>query len=128
MSLEIVIEEPIAATPEGEYDATVVDVRLQDATHGQAVRFDFMLSDDEVDSRQVSGMASLRPSANTKLGRWIAAIMGRIPDVGERVTSGQLVQQECRVVIKHKAGADGQTFANVAQVLPLRKSAADPAG
>lgn len=122
MSVEMVIEEPIAAVPEGEYDATVVDVRLQDATHGKVVRFDFMVSDDEVDSRQVSGIASFRPSPNTKLGRWIAAILGRMPEVGETVTSGDLLRKDCRIVVKHKANAEGQVFANVAQVLSLQES------
>ena len=122
MSVEMVIEEPIAAVPEGEYDATVVDVRLQDATHGKVVRFDFMVSDDEVDNRQVSGIASFRPSPNTKLGRWIAAILGRMPEVGETVTSDDLLRKDCRIVVKHKANADGQVFANVAQVLSLQES------
>ena len=81
-----------------------------------------MVSDDEVDNRQVSGIAGFRPSPNTKLGRWIAAIIGRAPEVGETVDTDDLIQRDCRVVVKHKASADGQVFANVTQVLSMEES------
>jgi len=118
MSQELVFQEPISAVPEGEYDATVVDVRRQDATHGKVMRFDFMIDDDEAEGRQVSGMASDRPCENTKLGRWITAILGRTPEVGERVKFDDLHSKKCRVLVKHRKNSEDQVFANVTQVLP----------
>lgn len=119
MTWNAVVEEPIAVVPEGAYDATPVDVRLIDGPHGEMVKIDFMLSGDEdCEGRQVSGVASRRLSENTKLGRWIAAILGRVPEVGEDVKAQDLLHKECRVVVKHKTSPDGKTFANVADVQP----------
>lgn len=118
MGWKAVMEEPIVAVPEGEYEAAVVDLRFVDGPHGEMVRIDFMLSgDDECDGRQVSGVASKRMSENTKLGRWVAAILGRVPEVGEEIAVKDLLNKECRVIVKHKANVDGTVFANVAQVL-----------
>ncbi|MCX5770883.1 MAG: hypothetical protein NTZ09_11515 [Candidatus Hydrogenedentes bacterium] len=120
MSWKAVMEEPIIAVAEGEYEGTVVDVRFVDGPHGEMVRIDFMLSgEEEYEGRQVSGVASRRLSENTKLGRWIAAIFGRTPAVGEEVTAQALLHKDCRVVVKHKTNPDGKTFANVVEVMPV---------
>ena len=111
------MEEPIEAVPEGKYRASVVDVRGIDGPHGPMVKIDFMIfGDDECDGRQVSGVASRRMSENTKLGRWVAAILGRLPEVGEEVTVRDLIGKDCRVAIKHRTSPDGKTFANVTDV------------
>ena len=118
MTWNAVMEEPIVAVPEGEYAATPVDVRLVEGPHGEMVKIDFMLSgDEECDGRQVSGVASRRLSENTKLGRWVSAILGRIPEVGDEIRSEDLLHNDCRVAVKHRANADGQLYANVVAVL-----------
>ena len=120
MTWNAVMEEPIVAVPEGEYDATPIEVRLTEGPHGEMVKIDFMLSgDDEHDGRQVSGVASRKLSENTKLGRWVCVLLGRVPEVGEEVTAQDLLHKDCRVVIKHKTNGEGQLFANVVQVLPV---------
>jgi hypothetical protein len=120
MSWKAVVEEPITAVPEGEYDAVPVDARLVEGPHGEMVRIDFMLAgDDDYDGRQVSGIASKRLSENTKLGRWVSAILGRTPEVGEELSAQALLHKECRVVVKHKTNTDRKVFANVVQVLPV---------
>jgi len=123
-----VMEKPIVAVPEGEYDATLIDVRLVDGPHGEMVKVDFMISDDDdCEGRQVNGVASKRLSENTKLGRWVSALLGRVPEIGEEIKAQDLLHKDCRIVVKHKANGDGQVFANVAQVLPLRESQTDSA-
>jgi hypothetical protein len=128
MTWKAVVEEPIAVVPEGEYDATPVDVRLVEGPHGEMVKIDFMLSgDDDCEGRQVSGVASRRLSENTKLGRWVAAILGRVPKVGEEVTAQALLHKDCRVVVKHKTNADGKVFANVVEVISCSTRTSDDA-
>ena len=118
MSLRLMMEEAIEAVPEGQYKASVVDARGIDGPHGPMVKMDFMISgDDECDGRQVSGVASRRMSENSKLGRWVAAILGRLPEVGEEVSARDLVGKDCRIAVKHRTSSDGKTFANVTDVL-----------
>ena len=118
MSWKATMEEPVIAVPENEYAATIIDVRLVQGPHGEMVKVDFMLGgDDEYDGRQVSGVASRRLSENTKLGRWVSAILGRTPEVGDEVRAQDLLHKDCRVVVKHRANDDGQVFANVVEVL-----------
>ena len=112
------VEEAATAVAEGTFDAEVTGVQDMDGQHGPMVRIEVTLStDDEWDERRVTGLASKKLSENTKLGRWVAAILGRVPEVGEEVSAQDLVAKECRVVIKHKTNADGKVFANVVQVL-----------
>jgi len=121
MAWKATVEEPITVVLEGEYDAVPIDVRLIAGPHGEMVKMDFMLTGEhEYEGRQVSGVANKRLSENTKLGRWVSAILGRTPPVGEDVMAEALLHQECRVVVKHKSNTDGTVFANVVQVLPRR--------
>ncbi|MFA6244134.1 MAG: hypothetical protein WC655_24540 [Candidatus Hydrogenedentales bacterium] len=112
------VEEAATAVAEGTFDAEVTGVQDMDGQHGPMVRIEFTLStDDEWDERRVTGLASKKLSENTKLGRWVAAILGHVPEVGEEVSAQDLVAKGCRVVVKHKTNADGKVFANVVQVL-----------
>ena len=115
-------EEPTTVPSEGKSRAVVTGIRDMDAPHGPVVRIDFKLpSDDEAEGGQVSGLANKRLSETTKLGRWVAALLGGMPNVGEGVTAAQLIGKECYVVIKHKTNVDGKLFANVTDVLGLAK-------
>jgi len=117
-----VFEEPTNVPSEGKSRAVVTGIRDMDAPYGPVVRIDFKLpTDDEAEGGQVSGLANKRLSENTKLGRWVAAILGHTPKVGEGVTAAQLIGKECYVVIKHKTNPDGKVFANVTEVIGVAK-------
>ena len=116
MDWQATMQEPIEALSEGEYEGTVVDVSTMEATHGPVVRIEFSVTDEDGEACRVSGIASHRLSENTKLGRWVAAILGRMPEVGETVTRTDLMHKSCRVTVQHKTNADGKAFANVTQV------------
>ena len=118
MSWNAKVQEPIEAVPEGEYEATVVDLRTLEAQHGTVLRIDFSVVDEDGEVRQVSGIAAQRLSENTKLGRWVAAIIGRFPEVGDEVLDSDLIGRTCRVTVQHKTNSDGKVFANVTQVVP----------
>jgi hypothetical protein len=116
------VEEAATAVAEGTFDAEVTGVQDMDGQHGPMVRIEFTLStDDEWDERRVTGLASKRLSENTKLGRWVAAILGHMPEVGEEITVDDLLNRKCRIVVKHKTNPDGKTFANVAEVIAVGK-------
>ena len=118
MEWKATVEKAATAIAEGEFDAEVTGVRDMEGQHGPMVRVEFTLStDDEWDERRVSGLASKKLSEDTKLGRWVAAILSRMPGVGEEVTAEDLLHMHCRVVVGHKTSPDGKTFANVADVL-----------
>jgi hypothetical protein len=119
MTWKATVEEPVTAVAEGTFDAEVTGVQDMDGQHGPMVRIEFKLAtDDEGDDRRVTGLASKKLSENTKLGRWVEAILGRMPNVGEEITVYNLLHKHCRVVVKHKTNTDGKTFANVTDVLP----------
>ena len=113
------VEEAATTVAAGEFDGEVTGVQDMDGQHGPMVRIEFTLAtDDEWDGRRVSGLASKKLSAATKLGRWVEAILGQMPSVGEEVTAEHLLKKHCRVEIKHKTSLDGKTtFANVVDVL-----------
>ncbi len=117
MTWKATVQEPITLVPEGQYPAVPTSICDMDGQHGPMVRIDFTLStEDEWDGRQVSGLASKRLSESTKLGQWVAAILGRRPEVGEEILDKNLLHKNCQVVVKHKANTDGQKFANVIEV------------
>jgi len=119
MEWKATVEEAITAIAEGEYDAEVSGVRDQDGQHGPMVRIECMLcTDDEFENQRVSGIASKKLNEGTKLGRWVAAILGHMPAVGEDVTVEDLLHKRCRVVIGHKTNTDGKVFANIVDVFP----------
>ena len=120
MTWNATVEEPNPPVPAGQYGATPTGIQDTESQHGATVRIDFTLStDDEWDGRQVSGLANKRLNENTKLGQWVAAILGRMPAVGEEVTAEHMLHRRCLVVVRHKTNDDGRTFANVIEVLPV---------
>jgi len=119
MGLKATVEEAATAIAEGEFDAEVTGVRDMEGQHSPMVRVEFTLStDDEWDERRVSGLASKKLSEDTKLGRWVAAILSHMPSVGKEITVEDLLHKHCRGVIKHKTRSDGKVFADVVEVLP----------
>ena len=102
MTWKATVEEEVPVVPEGQYNAMPTDIQDMDGPHGAMVRVDFTLTtDDEYDGLQVSGLASKKLSENTKLGHWVAAILGRIPEVGEEILADGLLHRDCRVAIEH---------------------------
>jgi hypothetical protein len=119
MAWKATAEEAATTVAKGEFDAEVTGVQDMNCQHGPTVRIESTLSaDDEWDGRRASGPAGKKLTDHIKLGRWVEAILGRMPNVGEEVTVEDLLHKHCRVVVKHKTSPDGKVFANVVQVLP----------
>ena len=108
---------------EDEFDAEVVAVRELKGRYGLLVCIEFSMGSSDGWEVRVSGLASKKLSASSKLGRWVEAILGRMPNVGEEVPAKDLLNRQCRVVVKHRKSLDGlTTFANVVRVLPATTS------
>ena len=119
MAWQAKMEAPLRAIPEGEYEASVAGIRLVALQEREMVRIDFVLrTNDEWDGREVSGLAGTTLTEDSKLGRWVAALLGRVPDVDETITVRQLLRKRSRVTVAHKHSEDGKVFANAIDVLP----------
>ena len=119
MTGTFVFEEATELVSEGEYMAKPINMYERTGPHSEMIHIDFrLLPEDDYDGCVVSGIASMKFAENTKLGRWVAAILGRMPGVGEEVAFDDLLHKECRVVIKHRKDAEDRVYANVVRVLP----------
>lgn len=119
MEWSTVMQPAAPLVPEGEYPAVLADVRGMPGRHGMMARLDFTITgDSEWEGCQVSGLANDVLSETSKLGQWVAALLGYMPTVGQEVTSENIRHKDCRIFVKHKASGDQQTFANVVQVIP----------
>ena len=117
MTWKITSEEVAPPVPDGEYSAMPVEINQLKGPHGPMVKIDFQItSEDEWDGRRVSGIASKKLSANTKLGAWIAAILGGMPRVGREVTEDDILHTDCIVLVRQETNAKNRVFANVIEV------------
>jgi hypothetical protein len=95
---EIVIGGDMEDIPEGTYPATVKSVTVKEsASFGEFRAWDFTLDNGSV----VGGASSMSTGSKSKGGKWIAAILGRKPEKGEKV---ELVGKPCLVHVYDKDG------------------------
>ena len=119
MTWKAKVEEAAQLVDEGEYSAELIDIQDRDGEHGPMARLEFrILEDEQWEDSHVAGIANKKLSEGTKLGQWVAALLGKLPDVGKEVTHDALLGRPCRIHVGHKANGQGQVFANVQQVLP----------
>ena len=119
MAWSATIKDPVSAVPDGEYEAIVTAVDTQEALHGTVNKFEFQLSGDGgIEGRKVTGLTSTYIAENTKAGRFVGAIMGRLPSTGENITERDVLGKRCRVVVAQKTDDKGIVRSNVVDVLP----------
>lgn len=95
---EIVIGGDMEDIPEGTYPATVESVTVKEsASFGEFRAWDFKLESGSI----VGGASSMSTGSKSKGGKWIAAILGRKPEKGEKV---ELVGRPCLVHVYDKDG------------------------
>jgi hypothetical protein len=98
MTDEIVIGGDMEDIPEGAYPATVKSVTVKTSEKfGEFRAWDFTLANGSI----VGGGSSLATGSKSKGGKWIAAILGRKPEKGEKV---ELVGKPCLVHVYDKDG------------------------
>ena len=121
MTWTIITEEVAPPVPDGEYGAFPVAIQEMEGPHGPMLRIDFQINSDDVwDGRRVSGVASKKLSANTKLGSWIAAILGGMPRVGREVSEEELLRKDCVVVVRQEMNGKNRVFSNVIKIFSAK--------
>jgi hypothetical protein len=116
-----VVETPVIV-PEGTYNAIPVSIIKEESKFGPSLKILFKLNtDDEFDGEKVSGMCSDNIHGNSKWGKWLIAITGNLPNVGDKVNHEDILLKPCLVTIKHTQKNDSTIFANVKTVLPPEK-------
>jgi hypothetical protein len=116
---EIVIGGDMEDIPEGTYPATVKSIETKTSVKflteqnpkGEFRAWDFTLENGSV----VGGASSMNTGSMSKGGRWIAAILGRKPEKGEKVN---VIGKPC--VVQVIENADG--WPKVDAVLPPMKT------
>ena len=120
------VKKPSVSVPEGIYNASPFDISETEAKYGPITIIYFKLStNDEFDGQEVKGICSSILSEKSKLGKWVSVIMGRNVTVGEEVREEDILQKNCRVVIKHNTNENDTIFSNVVHVLPAEEGTID---
>ena len=111
----VMVMEKSEPLPVGKHAAKLVYVDRMDGPHGPMIRFHFTVNHEE-DVHKVTGLASRILKRGTKLARWVTALHGHEPEVGETVKARELLNKTCQVEIEHNTSDDGYVFANVVDV------------
>ncbi|MFC1650343.1 hypothetical protein ACFL2X_02115 [Candidatus Latescibacterota bacterium] len=114
-----VVETP-PIVPEGTYNAFPVSIKKEESKFKhQRLKIYFKLeTEDEFDGEEVSGMCSDNIHENSKWGKWLIAITGKLPKIGDKVKKEDILLKPCLIAIKHTQKDDNTIFANVKNVLP----------
>lgn len=111
MSDEIVFGGDATDIPPGTYQARLAGIyRKTSDAFGAFLAWDFELSSGSI----VGGATSENSGPKSKAGAWIAALLGRKLEPGERVTPDDLVGRDVLVVV----GLNAQDWPKVDNVLP----------
>jgi hypothetical protein len=114
------------------YAAKLADVTKENAPFGEVLRWSFELLDDEFSYeyegekkyRRITGTTSLLCNPKTKLYAWYVKLLGREPKVGEKISLGDIIGTECKILVKNvkakKADNDGNypVYSNVDRIIP----------
>jgi len=118
MSWKATVQDPSVLIEECIYNASPIRITETMGKFGTITRIDFKISTfDEYDGREVHGLCSTILSEKSKLGKWIKAIIGKIPAVGNDVTEEDILNHNCGVVVKRSINDNDFVFANVTDVL-----------
>jgi hypothetical protein len=104
----------------GTYTARVTEVRPEEGKFGPQLKLRFALDSGAT----LTAWASEKLTDKTKLGRWVTAILGAMPD---NLDTDALVGRDCRVKIGVKTRDDNSEYNRVEDVLPLHDRVTPPA-
>ena len=112
------VYEPIAM---GEYPATVTAITSTEGQFGPELQFDFTLADTA--QTRIRAWAGATLSPKSKLGRWVQAILGKLP---RELDTDELIGKRCIVAVLNKVrSTDGTTYNRIDDI---RRFTNSPAG
>lgn len=105
-----------ADIPAGTYEARLhaITTKTSDA-FGEFRAWDFALG---LHGTIVGGASSMNTGSKSKGGKWIAALLGRVPAKGEVISLKDLLERPCLVTVVE----DANGWPKVDNVLPAMKS------
>ena len=91
------VTEHIPEVPAGTYPAVITDIQVKASkADGSEFRvWTFTLADGS--GRTITGASSMQSTPKSKAGKWVAAIIGRVPTVGEKI---ELVGRHCVISVE----------------------------
>ena len=105
----------------GTYPATVRKIEIAEGKYGTQLQWDFEIVGADADTGQQRAWSSMTMTEKNKTGRWVAAILGSVP---EELDTDDLWGKPCRISLTVKTGADGTEFNRVDEV--FKAAAAKP--
>jgi len=122
------------------YDVKLADITKETAPFGQVLRWTFELLDDEFSYeyegekryRRINGTTSLLCNPKTKLYKWYVKVLGREPEVGEKISLKDIIGTECKIFVKNVKGKkpdeDGKypIYSNVDRIIPDKDKKVTP--
>ena len=120
MTYEGTVQETPKNVPEGMYNAYPVSITRKDNNNDPYLIISFKIdSEDDYDGEKVTGICADKIHENTKWGKWIKAITGRLPIPGEKINSERdILNKPCLIRVIHTQKNEYTKFANVGSVLP----------
>ncbi len=73
---------------------------------------------------ELSAITSRMLTPNSKLTRWVNALLGHIPAIGEEIDLEQIVGKHCLALLVLKKGNDGREWVRVEDLMPEPKKTA----
>ncbi len=70
---------------------------------------------------ELSAITSRMLTPNSKLTRWVNALLGHIPAIGEEIDLEQIVGKHCLALLVLKKGTDGREWVRVDDLMPEPK-------
>ena len=116
MKLHKIIYEPVEP---GTYDAILSKTEDSTGQFGPQVMFSFDLGENRI----LRAWASGKLSPKSKMGGWVKALLGELPD---ELDTAALVGTKCRVKVDIDIKDDGKEFSRIVDVLAPRKGTPVP--
>ena len=115
--------------PAGLYAATIEGITQEEGKFGPQLKTKFLIEEEGFEGKTLTGWASLTFSPKSKLFGWIKAAVfsGReIPETYKVFDSDQLIGRRVFLSVTTEKGSDGELYNKVKDLLPFRRSAAQP--
>ncbi len=112
----------------GTYEAICTDLKPDEFPESQydPYVYRWTLETTEVldsDGRgiELTAISSRKLTPNSKLTRWVNALLGHIPEIGGEIDLEEVVGKHCLMVVVMKPSASGTEFARVDDLIPEPK-------
>jgi hypothetical protein len=109
-----IVEEVVPVLPPGVYPARFAKIAEQTNDNGTFWMLTFVV-EDENNVVEITATTSPRITPKTKMGKWLAVLVGRPVDVGEAINFNDIIDTPCQIVVTiNEAG-----YSRIENILPM---------